>query len=204
MSFDFSDLAGVGVNAATGNYVGAAVSAVGLGMSIFGGLSGASASSQMAQVSADEAVQEQGINNAKQAAMELNARRTTLENFRNGQRARANAIAGATSGNAQFGSGLAGGEAQITDQTTFNNDGVFSALQTGRQINQFNQNISNDKVQMANLGGQAATDAGWTSLGGSIMKSGPLVGQFAQGFGSSRSGGNYSGTPGASNTGGLY
>lgn len=204
MSFDFGDLAGVGVNAATGNYLGAAVSAVGLGMSIFGGLGSSSAASKEAALSKDEAVQELGINNAKQQAMEISGRRAQLENIRNNQRARAAATNAATNQGAQFGTGLQGGLAQINDSTQFNMLGVNDSLQTGRQINTFNQKISSDRADMATLGGTAAQDAGFASLGGAVMKAGPFVGQFSQGFGTSTAGGNYSGTPGASNTGGLY
>lgn len=157
-----------------------AVGAVGLGMQIFGGLSSASNASQQAKVSQDIASQEQGINDAKQQAMEIQGRRTQLENVRNNQRARAQAVQSATSQGAQFGSGLSGGLAQIQDQSLFNMQGVNDALQTGRQINTFNQGISSDKEQLAALGGQAATDQGWSSLGGALMKSGPVIGQLGQ------------------------
>lgn len=205
MAFDFADLASVGVNAATGNYAGAAVSAIGLGMSIFGGMQQSAIAKQQAQVSGDIARQEQGINNQKQEAMELNGRRQQLEIIRNQQRARALAQNSAVNQGAQFGSGLQGGLAQINDQSAFNLLGVNDALQTGRSIAGFNQNISNDKIQLASLGGDAASAAGFSSLGGAIMKSGPIVGQLT-GLGASKlgGGGNYSGTPGSSNTGGLY
>lgn len=157
-----------------------AVGAVGLGMQIFGGLSSASNARQQAQVSSDVASQEQGINNAKQQAMEINGRRSQMENVRNNQLARSQALENATSQGAQFGSGLQGGLAQIQDQTAFNMQGVNDALQTGRQINTFNQSISSDKQQLASLGGQAATDQGISSLGGALMKSGPVIGQLGQ------------------------
>lgn len=204
MSFDFGDLAGLGANLATGNVAGAAVSAAGLGMSIFGGLDQAGIAKQQAQVSGDIATQEQGINNQKQQAMELAGRRQQLEIIRNNQRARALAENNATNQGAQFGSGLQGGLAQVQDESLFNLSGVNSALETGRNIAGFNQNITKDKLRLAQLGGNAATAGGFASLGGSLMKAGPIVGAFATGSGGRSSGGNYSGTPGASNTGGLY
>lgn len=204
MAFDFGDLAGVGVSAATGNLLGAATSAIGLGMSIFGGMQQSSIAKQQAQVSMDEARQEQGINDVKQQAMELSGRRQQLEIIRTNQRARALAENSATNQGAQFGSGIQGGLAQINDQSLFNLTGVNTALETGRQINTFNQQISRDKIQSAQLGGQASSGAGFASLGGAILKAGPVFGQFSQGFGKSTGGGNYSGTPGASNTGGFY
>lgn len=157
-----------------------AIGAVGLGMQIFGGVSSASNASAQAKVSSDEASQEQGINNAKQQAMEVNARRSQMENVRNNQRARAQATNAAVSQGAQFGSGLQGGLAQISDETQFNMLGVNQALQTGQQIAGYNNTISSDKMQLATLGGQAATDQGISSLGGALMKSGPVIGQLGQ------------------------
>lgn len=205
MSADFGDLASVGVNAATGNYVGAGISAIGLGMSIFGGSEQSRISHEQAETSADIARQEMAINQEKQKAMEVMGRRQQLEIVRNGQRARAMAENNATNQGAQFGSGLQGGLAQISDDTGFNLSGVDQALMTGRAISGFNNLISQDKIKLAQLGGDAATAGGFASLGGSIMRAGPYVGAMSGGFGSSRGGGgNYSGTPGASNTGGLY
>lgn len=157
-----------------------AMGAVGLGMQIFGGIGSAQTAGQEAQVSQDEAKQEQGINDAKQAAMELNGRRTQMENVRNNQRARAQSENAAVQQGAQFGTGLQGGLAQIQDQSLFNMQGVNDALQTGRQIAGFNQNITNDKYQMASLGATAATDQGITSLGGALIKAGPIVGAFGK------------------------
>lgn len=204
MAFDWGDLAGVGTSLSTGNILGIGVSAVGLGMSIFGGLDQSRIAKEQAGVSADIAKQEQGINNQKQQAMELAGRRQQLEIIRNNQRARALAENSATNQGAQFGSGLQGGLAQITDQSEFNLVGVNSALETGRSIAGFNNLISNDKIRLAQLGGDAASAAGFASLGGSIMKAGSTIGALSGGFGGKSSGGNYSGTPGASNTGGIY
>lgn len=218
MAFDFGGLASVGVNAASGNYIGAAISAVGLGMSLFGGMEQsdiakqqAAVAKQQSAVSGDIATQEQGINDVKQRQMEIEGRRMQLETLRNMQRGRAQAIAAATNQGAQFGSGLQGGEGQVEGNGLFNQLGVSYALQGGRDINTFNQSITGDKLKLASLGGQmsdlqgqSASAQGMQSLGGSIMKAGPVFGQFSSGFGGSRSSGNYSGTPGASNTGGLY
>lgn len=225
MAFDFGDLAGVGVGAATGNWVGAAISAVGLGMSIFGGSSQASDSKaaaaalntnqqQQSRVNIDEANQEQSISDQKQQAMELQGRRQSLEVIRQTQQAQALALSRGTNQGAQFGSGLKGGQAQVTDEGTFNLGGIQQSLAFGRNIADYNRNISNDRINMfglqsteasikSTLASNTATDQGLQSLGGAVMKAGPVIGQFAQGFGKSTSG-NYSGTPGASNTGGLY
>lgn len=181
------------------------IMAVGLGLQIFGGVKQAETAQKIAGVSQDIAKQEQGINDAKLRQMELEGRRMNVENIRNGQRARAQATNSAVQQGAQFGTGLLGGIAQINDKTNWNILGVNQGLETGRQIGTYNQNISGDKQQLAQLGADSSMYQGLTSLGGAAMKAGPIIGQISQGFGSSGSSyGNYSGTPGASNTGGLY
>lgn len=175
------------------------LSAVGLGMQIFGGLGQASVAKQSAQVSANIATQEQAVNQQKQEQMNTQARRMQLENVRNAQRGRAQATASAVSQGSSAGMGmqssaLSGGLADVTNQSTFNAQGVNNSLQFGNTIAGYNNNISADKIQLANLGGQAATDQGISSLGGALMKSGPTVGGFAKDLGgasSSSSGGMF-------------
>lgn len=156
---------------------------VGLGMKIFGSISGSEDAQKASQVSQDEARQEQSINDAKTQAMEINGRRQQLDIIRTQQRQRAQAVQTATTQGANQGSGLQGGIAQGFDQTLFNLQGVNNALATGRQINTLNQNISNDKQQMAGIQADQATDAAWSSVGGSLMSAGPTIGNLAKGFG---------------------
>lgn len=160
-----------------------AIGAVGLGMQIFGGMGQSENAHQSAAVSQDIARQEQSINDAKQKQMELEGRRTQMENIRNNQRARAMAENAAVNQGAQFGSGLQGGLAQVNDQSMFNMNGVNSALSIGREINSYNQNISGDKQQLAGIQADSATNQGIASLGGALLKAGPIVGQMSQGFG---------------------
>ena len=157
-----------------------AIGAVGLGMQIFGGFGAASNAKAQAGVSQDIAKQEQGINDLKQQQMEIDARRQQLQQIRQAQQAASLATARATSQGAQFGSGLQGGLAQITDASQYNIEGIQQGLEIGRGINTFNQKISADKQQLASLGGQAATDQGIASLGGSLLKAGPTIGAFGK------------------------
>lgn len=151
-------------------------------MSIFGGVEASEDSKRGAEIAKDQAKQEQGINDVKQRAMEISGRRQQLEMVRNNQRARALAENNATNQGAQFGSGIQGGLAQIQDQSLVNMQGVNFALTQGREINQFNKNISSDKMQMADVQSDLAQDQAWSSLGGSIMKAGPVIGGFSKGF----------------------
>jgi hypothetical protein len=160
-----------------------AISAVSLGMQVFGAFGQASDAKAAARISKDIAAKEQGINDVKQRQMELEGRRMQMENIRNSQRARAMAESSAVNQGAQFGSGLQGGLAQIQDQTLYNMFGVNQALVGGREINEFNRGISADKMKLADVQSSSATNQGISSLGGSLLKVGPLIGQFSQGFG---------------------
>lgn len=159
--------------------------AVGLGAQLFGGFSGASVARQTAQVSANVAQQEQGIQQQKLLQVQMEARRSTMQNFRNIQRARAESTAAAVSGGQSVGvgmqtSGYQGGEASATNQGLFNQTGINNSLQIAQNIFGYTSQINADKMQLAQLGGQAATDQGIASLGGSLLKAGPIIGAFGK------------------------
>ncbi len=164
----------------------------GLGMQIFGGLGAANVAKQTAQVSAGIAADEMQINAQKQQQMQLEASRAQLQNLRNVQQARAKGLEVATAGGAQFGSGLAGAQAAASDQGGVNALGISQNLQIGQNIFGLNNDVSGKKIQLAGLGGQAATDQGIASLGGATLRAGPIIGSFARnigaGFGSNPGG----------------
>lgn len=199
---------GVLASAATGNYVGAAIGAVGLGLNIFGTSQQASVVSQEAKLSQANSGLEYNIDQQKRQAMVLSNTRQSMEDFRNAQRARAKNLNSATTDGSQFGSGLSGGQAQATDQSGVNQLGFSQNLSIGESIFGFNSQIDSNKIALAGLGGQAATAAGISSIGSSISKAGGPLGNLVGGIGNSVGGtsssGNFSGTPGASNTGGRY
>jgi hypothetical protein len=177
---------------------------VGFGLQTFGSFSAASSARESARISRDIAGNEQAINEQKRTAMELSARRQQLEIYRNTQRLRAQAQQAGVNQGAYFGSGMAGGNAQVQNQGYFNLQGVSQNLELGRNIFGLNDRISASKMELAEVQGEAATAAGLASLGGSLVKAGPMIGAMGRGFSFGGSSGNYSGTPGASNTGGLY
>lgn len=188
--------------------VGLGMDAVGLGLQLWGANKQSSAlkqeanianqeagvAQQQAGVSINIAQNEQYIEGQKNQQMQLEGRRSQLENFRNTQRLRAQATAAAVNQGAQFGSGLQGGLGQITNKGAENALGINQGLAIGQNIFGFNQNISGDKMQMAELGSQMATlqgkmaiaqggaqqGAGLQSLGGSVMQSGKIFGSFAK------------------------
>lgn len=191
---DLTAAAGIGINAASGNWIGAAIGLVGLGGSLFGGVGQAGASKQMAgleqqkaALSMNTAGLEEQQDAVRQQAMELSNRRSQLENVRNTQRARAMAVQAGVSQGAQYGSGVAGGVASTEAQGTYGAVGLNQSLQQGESMFALNKSIDQNKIAMAGLGGQeasvqgsAATSAGIASLGGSLMKAAPMLGNMSQ------------------------
>lgn len=163
------------------------IAAVGLGMQLFGGAKQSAIAKESAQVSQDMAMQEQAINRAKVRQMEMEGRRMQMENIRNTQRARAMAVQAGVNQGAQFGTGLLGGIAGVQNKGAWNMQGVQFGLDFGREVAGYNDKISADKMQLAQLGSQSAQASGWSSLGGALLKAGPTIGAMSQGFGSSQS-----------------
>lgn len=99
--------------------------------------------------------QEFAIQDQQRKAMELDARRASMEVIRNQQRARAMSLA---TGVAQGGSGYVGGSSarggaygQIAGQSGVNLMGIQQNLQIGQDIFAANTNISNSKIAASNL-----------------------------------------------------
>lgn len=186
-----------------------ALGLAGLGMQIFGGLGAADVAKQQAQISAQSAQisgqvagDEMQINAQKQQQVQLEAGREKLQNIRNVQQARARGLATATTGGAQFSSGLAGAQASAESQGGVNELGINQNLSIANNVFGINQDIGNKRIRMAQLGsqsallgGQAATDQGIASLGGALIKSGPIIGSFAKNIGGSGSGMFFNNSP---------
>lgn len=187
-----------------GDPISLGISAIGLGLQVFGGFSQAAHAKQNTQLSKQMVAEEAQVQALKQQQMELEGRRMQTENIRNIQRGRAMAVQSGVNQGAQFGSGLAGGLAQVQNQGFWNMMGVSQGLEIGRGIAGHNQNISGIKQQMSDVQGQMATDQGYQSLGGALLKAGPFIGQVSQGFGGSSSSGDYTGNPWSKNTGNIY
>lgn len=160
--------------------ISAGLGVVGLGMQLYGSLSGSSDARRASEINQQIAGDEGQINEQKRKAMELSGRRQQLEVMRNNQRLRAQATNAATNQGAQFGSGLAGGLAQIQDQSFFNLQGINQNLEVGRNIFGINQDISQKKQQLASIQGDMMTDQAIGSLGGALMKMGPTIGGLAK------------------------
>lgn len=151
---------------------------IGIGMQIYGNMEAAQTAKQIASISSANAGLEGNINSVKQTQMNFEARRQQLEIFRNTQRARAQGMQSAVNQGAQYGSGLAGGLADTTNQGMFKSAGVANNQILGNQVFGYNAQISSNNQQIATLKGQQAEDQGWSSLGQNILSSSGTVGNI--------------------------
>lgn len=156
---------------------------VGGGLMIAGLIGGSdTAQKQAAQQKAINADQIK-IEQQKRQAMELDAKRRELEVFRSVQRARSIALTNATLQGGQFGSGLLGGQAQATQAGHEDLTSIGQSLTTGRAISDLNNDISQHKMALADLGADASFYQGLSSLGGTILGQTNNIGKMTSGWG---------------------
>lgn len=153
-------------------------------MSLMGAMKSSTAANSYYKNQGDIATQELNINNEKRKAMEIDARRRSLEVVRNNQKARSLAETSATSQGAQQGSGLQGAYGGISGQSNTNELGITQNLEIGRNIFGFDSQISADRIQDASYQSQMNEGNAMSSLGGSLMGSAGKIGQMAQSFSS--------------------
>lgn len=174
----------------------AGIAAVGVGLQLFGGFSASAKAKEAYGIQSNITGLEGQVNNQRRTAMELSARRQSMEIFRNAQRARATAINNATNQGASYGnsSGLPGGLAQVSDQSMFNLQGVNQNLEIGRNIFGLDDQISKQKLALSGVQSSMMTDQSINQLGSTIAGSAGTiskVGQYGYGqlgsFGSSKS-----------------
>lgn len=156
------------------------IAAVGLGLQLFGGASASGHAKEAYGIQQKITGLEGQVNEQKRTAMELSARRQSMEIFRNNQRARALAINNATNQGASYGnsSGLPGGLAQVADQSTFNLQGINQNLELGRNIFGIDDQISKQKLALSGVQSSMVTDQGIGQLGSSIMGSAGTLGKL--------------------------
>lgn len=167
----------------------AAIAIAGMGVQLFGASQSASATSQMADLSSKEAGLSQDVtrlqgqeNDQRRLAMQISARRQQTEIIRKTQMAQAQGLATGVSQGAQFGSGVAGGQAQARGEGAYNLEGVNQNLGIGESLFGLQGQITGKQVamsglqsQMASLQGKASTGSGISAIGGSLSNSaGPL------------------------------
>lgn len=155
--------------------VGPFAAIAGLGLSALGAVGKASAAKKSAEASKQIAALEQQQEDVRRRAMEASARRQDLEILRTQQRMAALATNNAYTQGAGFGSGLQGGLGQIAGQTNFNLQGVQDQLSLGRENFGLSGQISQQKMNIASAGSQAATATGLSALGSTLVTSAPTI-----------------------------
>jgi hypothetical protein len=171
----------LGIGAATGNPIAMiqGIAALGgIGMSLFGTSKEAQAKKEEAELSTKEAQLEMQINEQrKQLATDIYNRQTT-ENFRTAQLAAHRSRATAVGQGAQYSSGARAGEEQQAAGAAWNQLGLMQNYQIGQNIFGMTSDIDQLKVQMAQLGTQAATGAGYAAIGSGLMQGSSALGRI--------------------------
>jgi hypothetical protein len=163
----------------TSNYTGLGIEGAGItgqGLAAIGTMTDQHGIYQANQNIAND---QSAINQVNYNTARMTISRNQLQETRNAQVARATAIAGATNQGAQFGSGLAGGTAQVTDQAQNNLLGLNQAMKSAGQIFTLNQDISNQNRAATSYGNNASMwqgigqiASGVTSLGSKLATGG--------------------------------
>lgn len=185
-----------------------AMAGIGIGLQILGGAKATAAAKQASQVQRRISLFEQRIEEQRRLAMERDAERRQRQIMRDAQRTRSIALTTATSQGASQGTALGGAYGQISGQSSGMLLGVNQELTMGRSIFDINQQISGERMKLADIQSQAATAGGLSSLGGSLIgASKPFGSLFQSAFGgpsasSKYSGGSYSSFGGP--TGSIY
>lgn len=163
--------------------ISTAVAVAGLGISAAGAYNsykGAKGQSAAQKQMIDIELRQEKV---RQQAMELSAKRQSMEILRNSQRARSVALSTANAQGAQFGSGLSGGYGQIAGQTGVNLLGISQNLGFGQQMFDLNSQLSQAKMAYADAGTQSSLGSGLSSLGGTLIGNAGTIGNIGKGFG---------------------
>lgn len=148
----------------------------GLGLSAVGAFDQYGAAKQTAAASAQTAQLEMQQNAVRQQAMHVASRRQSMQTLRQAQQAQAQNLASATSQGAQFGSGLAGGQASASGQAGNNLLGINQNLEAGDKMFALSSQIDQQKIAMANAQSQSAFGGALGGLGGDLSKAiGPMM-----------------------------
>lgn len=163
------------------------MTAVGIGLQAYGAISGYSAAEQYTQASVKKIGLERDVEGQKRQAMELDARRKSLQTMRQAQQARSAGLAAATNQGAggdllQGGnSGYAGGQAQVRGDETTNLLGINQNLTIGRNIFDLNSKISDQSVAQAYAQQSMQQSQGFSQLGTSLVGSAGAFGRLTSG-----------------------
>ena len=147
----------------------------GLGVSLFGSTEASGYQKQAAQVSQNITGLEEQENQQRQLAMNISARRQSVQALRTAQQASARGEAAAANQGGLQSSGFQGGQAQATTGGAFNILGIQQNQDIGNQMFGIQGQISQQQILQSQLQSQASTYSGIASIGSALSQSaGPL------------------------------
>lgn len=147
----------------------------GLGISLFGSTEASGYQQQAAKVSQNITGLEEQENQQRQLAMNISARRQSVQALRTAQQASARGEAAAANQGGLQSSGFQGGQAQATTGGAFNILGIQQNQAIGNQMFGIQSNISQQQILQSQLQSQASTYSGIASIGSALSQSaGPL------------------------------
>jgi hypothetical protein len=142
--------------------IGLAAGAIGSGVQAYGAIQQGEAQRKASRLS-------QMAESARQRGMELDSQRKQYSIIREQQTQRANAIAAATNQGAQFGSGLEGGEAQISGASNSNLLGVQENTGLGEQMFSLSQRKASADRDASAAGTMGSIGSGLSTLGRAVV-----------------------------------
>lgn len=179
-----------------------AIGAIGMGVSAFGMFGASSAAKQASNIQNAILANETAENQVRQQAVNMQAQRSQIQNVRNTQRAQAQGLSVGVSQGAQFGSGVAGGQAQAATAGAWNAEGIDQSILSANKVFGYDYAIDSLKGQLGSTESTLAQDRGIQGMGMSIFGAAGAAGRlFAPGSGRSPGAGGMGTDPTYSNYG---
>jgi hypothetical protein len=165
--------------------VATAIAAIGVGVGLYGAISGSDAAEQQAAYQAEALKLQKQEMEERRKAMDLDARRRRREIIRQGIAARSAALTTTTAQGANFGSALPGAYGGIEGRTGTNLQGVNQNQEIGGRIFDLKGMQSDAYVKAAMAGSQMATSQALTQAGSMMIQNSSqlaTLGKSAYGF----------------------
>jgi hypothetical protein len=160
--------------------VATAIAAIGVGVGLYGAISGSEAADQQAQYQSQALALQKQEMAERRKAMELDARRRRREIIRQGIAARSAALATSTAQGAQFSSALPGAYGGIEGRSGTNLQGVNQNQEIGERIFDLKGLQSDAYVRAAMAGSNVATNQAMTQAGGMLINNSTQLAQLGR------------------------
>jgi hypothetical protein len=155
-----------------------AIAAIGVAASIAGTVVGMKGAQAQAKAQKQQAQAQMRAEEERKKAMNLDAYRKQRAQIREGQKARAEALATANSQGADSGTGLAGAYGGIEGQVGTNMQGVEQQRQIGNRMFDHNMAYYAAGGRAAKAGAQIQLGGGISALGGALVNNAGTIGRI--------------------------